>query len=118
MCLFPLVKKMTLNRIHIQLKNHPGILWIAKHNLCVVGEREKEIAKQYGEISYSGKCSIIPGRVNLCRIHTTLDGWDVSLSAAGKLYKNPELACKIVKTFLKKYTVKRDGLLQKTKVGK
>jgi flagellar basal body-associated protein FliL len=90
------------------LRNDEANPKIAKHDLCVPDNREKDILGPLGYIGASNNpCSEYIPR---CPIRMQMSGWSVDLAVSKDLYSNPDQACALARKFLDKYTVIRDEL--------
>lgn len=87
--------------------------FVVAYDLCVRQSDEKKIAADYGLKKFDVNCYDQDYR---CSVSSQIDGWGVSATVTKDLYNLPQETCRITKSFLNLYTVKRDIDPSKLKV--
>jgi hypothetical protein len=100
--------QLIIRSMFIHLQNDEANELIAKNDLCVPSNKEKDIL---GPLGYTGARNNPCGESILrCTIQMQLNGWSVELGVTKDLYVDPNQACALARKFLDQYTVKRDEL--------
>jgi hypothetical protein len=101
-------EQQAIRSILFSLRNDEANPRIAKYDLCVPDNKEKDILEPLGYIGASNNpCSEYIMR---CSIRMQMSGWWVQLGVSKDLYKNSDKACALARRFLDQYTIKRDEL--------
>lgn len=92
----------------LRLRNDEANPKIGKNDLCVPGNKEKEILGPLGYIgARNNPCKDSDLR---CTINMQMSGWFVQMGVTKDLYFNPDQTCESARRFLDQYTVRRDDL--------
>lgn len=99
--------KLVVRSMILFLRNSEARKVVRDNNLCVPQDKDLEMLRPLGEYGYNRTCGVEDLR---CDIEMQIDGWWLDIGVTQDLYKDPSQACALAKTFLEKYTVKRDDL--------